>query len=149
MKVELVKLIFDENRSYKYKPMSFCCDKLKDNPIIELIDAYQYEDDTSDDIPKMCLDYHYEWSDWGEDMEDDRYYPLKFCPFCGEKIDIEVVGEEDHTERYKKLESERKDFWSEVMATDSKSQEECLRRKVKELDRKIDYYYDLREYIEE
>lgn len=71
MKIELVKLNLSDDSVYKYKPMSFCCDKLKDNPIIQLTDAMYYKDSDYDDISRMCLVHHEEWTEWGEDMESD------------------------------------------------------------------------------
>lgn len=85
----------------------------------------------------------------GEDFEENRYYPLNFCPFCGEKIETEIVREEDVTAECERLERERQILWKGSQVTDSKSKETDLRRKVQELDDKIAYYNELREYEEE
>ena len=119
MKVEIIKQNLGDEVSYKYKPMSFCCDELARSPVIELV-AGEY-DATENYIsePQFCIADYDEWTEWEEDFKQDNYYQIKFCPFCGEKIEIEIIKEED------------------------------LRRKVRELENKLDYYNELRKYNEE
>lgn len=150
MKIELVKLDFDDESVYKYKPMSFCCNKLKDNLIIQLTDGMYCEDKNLDydDMPRMCIVLHEVWNEWGEDMESDTYYPIKFCPFCGEKIEYELVAEEDIDNEYQRLSRERDILFKGAQVTDSKSREKDLREKVHELDKKIQYLYEVGEYKE-
>lgn len=148
MKVNLVKLNFDDDSTYKYKPMSFCCDKLKDNPIIQLTEAMYYKDSDYDDIPRMCFVHHEEWTEWEEDMERDTYYQIDHCPFCGEKFEYELVAEEDVDEECQRLERERDILWRGAQTTDSKSQAEHLYGEVRELDKKINYLHEIGEYKE-
>lgn len=148
MRVELIKQSFDGNTGYKHKHMNFCCDKLKDNPLIKLIDERYYDDGDSDRKPRMCLVYDREWTEYGEEMQSTTYYPIKLCPFCGESINIKIVAEEDMTDKYKKMKRERDILWEGAKATDSKSKEQYLCEKVRELDKKINYLYDTGEYRE-
>lgn len=146
MKIELVKLNLSDDSVYKYKHMSFCCDKLKDNSIIQLTEAMYYKDSDYDDIPRMCLVNHEELTEWGEEMQATTYYPIKYCPFCGESIDIEVVAEEDVTEKYKSWKREYDILVKGARVTDSKAKEQHLRKKIQELDDKIRHLYEIGEY---
>ena len=149
MKVEIIKQILGEETSYKYKPMSFCCEKLKRNPVIGLV-ANEYDvNENYISKPQFCIEDYDTWTEWGEDFEQDNYYPIKFCPFCGEKIETEIIKEEDITDEYNRLERERNVLLKGALVTDSKSKETDLRKKVQNLDGKLDYYYELREYNEE
>lgn len=139
MKVELIKQLFDNTCGYKIKKMNWCCDGLKENPIIGLYSDY-------DLIPLVGIEEEYEidcdgWTDY-------RHYPIKFCPFCGKPIEISVVDEEDVSEEYKVLCKERDTLWEKVMKTDSKKKEMELRNKVNNLDQKINWYYSLTVYDE-
>lgn len=149
MKVEIIKQNLGDEVSYKYKPMSFCCHELARNPLIELV-AGEY-DVTENYIsePQFCIADYEEWTEWGEEFYRDDYYPIKFCPFCGEKIETEIIREEDVSDEYAQLERERDILCKGARVTDSKSKEEDLRRKVRELENKLDYYNELRKYNEE
>lgn len=149
MKVEIIKQNLGDEVSYKYKPMSFCCHELARNPVIELV-AGEY-DVTENYIsePQFCIADYDEWIEWEEDFKQDNYYPIKFCPFCGEKIETEIIREEDVSDEYARLERERDIFCKGARVTDSKSKEEDLRKKVREMDEKIAYYNEFREYKEE
>lgn len=149
MKVEIIKQNLGDECSYKYKPMSFCCHELARSPVIELV-AGEY-DVTKNYIlePRFCIADYDEWTEWEEDFKQDNYYPIKFCPFCGEKIETEIIREEDVSDEYARLERERDILCKGARVTDSKSKEEDLRRKVRELDNKLDYYNQLRKYNEE
>ena len=139
MKVELIKQLFDNTCSYKIKKMDWCCDDLKENPIINLYSDY-------DLIPLVGIEEECEidydgWTDY-------RHYPIKFCPLCGKPVEVFVVAEKDVSEEYKALCKERDTLWEKVKQTDSKKKEIELRNKVDNLDRKINWYYSLVAYDE-
>ena len=48
MKIELIKQKFNSTRGYKYKPFSWCCNKIQDNPCVVFSDEV-YTEDTIDD----------------------------------------------------------------------------------------------------
>lgn len=148
MKIEIVKQNFGEECSYKYKPMSFCCEKLEKNPVIELVDNFHDDSINYWEDPHLCITQHEVWEEWGEEFENYKYFPLTYCPFCGEKIKTEIVKEEDVSDEYDRIRRERDILWKGSQVTDSKSKEMNLRKKVQELDEKIAYYNDLREYKE-
>ena len=61
MKIELIKLKFNDAHSYKYKPFTHCCDEIQnDKAIIFTDEDLIYSDDCRDDeryIPRFCTSY--------------------------------------------------------------------------------------------
>lgn len=57
MKIELIRQRFNETRGYKYKPFSWCCDKIQDNPCIVFSDEVYTDDDLDDEctFPAFAL----------------------------------------------------------------------------------------------
>lgn len=153
MKIELIRQRFNETRGYKYKPFIHCCDKIKNNPCIEFSNEVELDvnclDDYLDDectFPAFALWYSETVGSWGDEWENDYYYKINNCPFCGEPIEISVVGEEDVEEYYKNLSKQREELWKKCNKTDSKKKSEELRKQVQELDKQIDWLYQLTEY---
>ena len=147
MKIELIKYTFDNgNIGYKCKPMRYCCDKLKDNPIIDLVDEYTIGDHTEDLFPSVSIWQGEDYTEWGEDCHTDNYYKINYCPFCGEPIEISVVKEMDLSELYSKLENQRKELWNKYKRTDSIKKQTELHNCVRELDSKINWFYQLCEW---
>lgn len=148
MKIELIRQRFNDTRSYKYKPISWCCDKIKENPCIVFSDEVYTDDDIDDEctFPTFALWYSEVIKDWDDEYEQDTYYKIKYCPFCGEKIEISVVGEEDVDDYYKILSKQREELWKKYNNTDSKKKAQELYDQVHELDNQIDWLYQLLEY---
>lgn len=139
MKVELIKQLFCNTCAYKIKKMDWCCDDLKESPVINLFTDYG-------SVPNIGIQEEYR--PYGDDWTDYNHYPIKFCPFCGKPIEISVIGEEDVSKEYKALCKERDDLWEKVNQTDSKKKMIELRDKVYNLDQKINWYYSLTAYDE-
>ena len=153
MKIELIRQRFNETRGYKYKPFSHCCDKIKDNPRIEFSDNVELDvndlDDCLDDectFPAFAIWHSETVGSWGDEWENDYYYKISHCPFCGEPIEISVVGEEDVEEYYRVLSKQREELWKKYNRTDSKKKSEELRKQAQELDGQINWLYHLTEY---
>lgn len=147
MKIELIKQTFDDYISYKFKPFKWCCEKLEKNKIIDLVNEYDNYDYNSDELVPMIAIRHTEhFYEWGDEYEQDYYYKITHCPFCGEPIKITIAGQEDVSEIYKKLKEERDKIWKKYCSTDSKKKEAELRNIVRELDDKMNYFYNLAEY---
>lgn len=164
MKVEIIKINFDNETSYKYKPFKHCCNKLKDNPYIDLQHEYigntscgSCEKDNCDDCSecdddgyKIDMMFRYDdthpdpWEDY--DTTNTYFYPIDFCPFCGEQIEIDIIGEEDWTEEYLALTKQRNELNEKRRKTDSKKKEAQLSDEICELDKKIEEFYHLGEY---
>lgn len=151
MKIELIKQFFDDGDcSYKYKPIEWCCDEIESNPLINLVHEYTYRNNSFDDDntlkPSFTLVHSETISSWGDEWEEDTYYKINFCPFCGKPIELVVIGEEDASEIFAKLRNQRDIMWKKHNKTDSKKKERELGEIVRDLDNKINYFYSLSEY---
>lgn len=125
MNINLVKIkIHDNTTSYKYCSYDFCCEELK-----EVLES-EYEEDryitfTNENVidntdreyeyPSICIGV----LTTDEFGESDSYnnYPIKYCPFCGEKIKITTIKKEDWTKEYE-------DFKKHLADLDKKRKEE-------------------------
>lgn len=155
MKIELIRQRFNDTRGYKYKSFSHCCDKIKDNPRIVFsneveLDANNLDGCLDDEctFPVFAIWNSKTVGSWGDECENDYYYKINYCPFCGEPIEIFVVGEEDMDNYYKALSKQRDELWKKCNRTDSKKKSEELRKQVQELDDQINWLYELAEYKE-
>ena len=153
MKIKLIRHRFNDTRGYKYKPFYYCCDKIKDNPRIVFSNEVELDvndlDDCLDDectFPAFAIWHSETVHSWEDEWENDYYYKISHCPFCGEQIEISVVGEEDVDDYYKSLGRQREESWKKYNKTDSKKKAQELYEQVHELDNKIDWLYQLAEY---
>lgn len=142
MKIKVEKWITDEygTVSYKIKSIEKCCNKLTNSMNISINNEYCEDDNYSEDNTyAVKLVRTEEDCDPWEDFSQTRYYyeKIDFCPFCGEQIKIEFIGEVDKQEELKQLEKEREEVWNKCKKTDSKKKEQELQQRVYELDNKI------------
>jgi DNA repair exonuclease SbcCD ATPase subunit len=143
MKIKVEKWITDEyeNKSYKIKSIEKCCDKLTNSNNISINNDYCEGDNSYDDdsYSVKLVRKEEEGIPWEDYMETNYYYEkIDFCPFCGEKIEIEFMDEVvDKQEELKQLRKEREEVWSKCRKTDSKKKEQELQKRVRELDDKI------------
>jgi DNA repair exonuclease SbcCD ATPase subunit len=143
MKIKIEKWITDEydNVSYKIKEIHKCCNKLINSQNIS-VNAEYCEDEhyTGDNTYSVKLVRKEEEGIPWEDYTETRFYyeKIDYCPFCGEKIEIELSNEViDKQEELKQLEKEREEVWSKCRKTDSKKKEQELQKRVRELDDKM------------
>lgn len=144
MKIKLIKLKFNDTHSYKYKPFTYCCNKIQNDKAIvftgeDINDIGGEYKDEGISIPHFCTSYEDEW-------EQTDNYPIRFCPHCGEKIGISVVKEIDVSDKYKELTKQRDELWKKCQSTDSKKEDYELRKQVRKLDDQIDDFYELDEW---
>ena len=79
---------------------------------------------------------------WGDTFDWEEYQEIKFCPFCGKPIEINVLKEIPIAQVYDAL-KERRDLILElVRKTDSKSACSQMENEIKEIDRKMDWYLE-------
>lgn len=156
MKIELIRCRFNEIISYKYMPFDYCCDELKCNPCILF---------TNDDLvygtvdkegrknygylPQFCTSHTEVVTSYEDEWEQTDNYPIYICPHCGKRVEINVIGNADLSEKYNKLSKLRKSLWKECRETDSKKEEAKLRREADALDKQIDSFYKLNEWDSE
>lgn len=148
MKIELIKLKFNDTHSYKYKPFKYCCDEIQNDKAIvftnEDLSPLKYIGD-GNFIPQICTSHTEVITSYEDEWEQTDNYPIRFCPHCGEKIEISVVDEIDVSDKYKELTKQRDELWKKCQKTDSKKEEFELMNQVKKLDDQIDSFYWLDE----
>ena len=130
MIISLIKCIDGNETRYKYLPLEYCCDKMRLNPMLDLTDDHDNDSevfcfecgtgrwnpflpedicktcgcksvDESCDLPRMKMIrsvYDY------DDFPNDESVSITYCPHCGEKIDMSVVGKIDVTDLSEELE---------------------------------------------
>lgn len=152
MKIELMKVTFNNTYLYKYKPFEYCCDDFKDNDSIIFTDENfidfdeVYCDKNYKSIPQFCTTKTIEESSFDEVWDVIDNYPIRYCPHCGEKIEISIADEIDLSSEYSELKSTRKSAFCEANETDSKKKEAELREKVRKLDKRINWFWQVSEY---
>ena len=150
MKIELIKLKFNDTYSYKYKPFTHCCDEIQnDKAIVFTGEDLVHSDDCWDDeryIPRFCTSHTETFNSWGDEWEQTDNFRIIFCPHCCEKIEISVVDEIDVSDKYNKLSKQREELWKKCQRTDSKKKESELREQVRNLDNQINGFYLLDEW---
>lgn len=140
MNIKVEKWEFDGERLYKILELTKCCDKITKSNVITLRDEYENDDDL--DYSVKLRDVNYEYDSYDRDYYDyTTYESIQYCPFCGEKIDIEIVNTIDKTEEYLELKQDRSELWEKCRKTDSKKKESQLREEIYELDRKINEFH--------
>lgn len=156
MNIDVVRIHFKDKGcdeySYKYLPFEYCCDRLKNFDYIEFNAEYDrsdpnaYCDENDNIIPGFSITFE-EPVAW-EDYNDTVYYRIDCCPFCGQKININIVREEDRTGQYAAMKhlSEVKNELS--LKTDSKSEYYKLFSEIREIDQEINEFMDFGEYKE-
>lgn len=153
MKIELIKLKFNDTYSYKYKHFDYCCKDIQDNKSIVFTDddLYSYRDCKDDNgtvIPQLCTSYIETFTSWKDEFEQVINYPIKLCPHCGEKIQIFIGNEIDMSNKYDELSKQRDKLWKKYQKVDSKKKEAELLRQREILDYQINNFYVLNEYDE-
>lgn len=166
MRIQVVRQIIEDYEIYKIKTMEYCCEKLKKNPMIHLYHNYvenaycrncevpddfdckdcqlnEITDDCGRKLAMMIQEKDVCQDPWSNDYSTDyRYFPIDFCPHCGKKIEIEVVGEECVTAEYKSLVEQRNNLYRQIQLTDSKKKEEKLRKELSDITKKMNSMYE-------
>lgn len=111
MKIDLVKINIGDSYKYKFKRYEPCCDEILDNPCIDFTN-YNLTKETPDNEPKYCLTNTESLDDvaWCEN------YPIKFCPHCGEPIEIKTVKVIDCSEKFPVLVKKRRELLERIRA---------------------------------
>lgn len=150
MKIELIKLKFNDTHSYKHKPFTHCCNEIQnDKAIVFTGEDLVHSDDCWDDeryIPRFCTSYTEVITSYEDKWEQTDNYPIQFCPHCGKKIEISVVEEIDVSDKYNELTKQRDELWKKCQRTDSKKEEFELMKQVRKLDDQINDFYELGEW---
>jgi len=142
MKIQAQEIRFDGEKSYKVVGFEKCCDSILNHDSVdlnkaccELLGKVGY----SVKLVETTVDYDYYESDTDIDY---LYSKIDYCPFCQEKIEVEIVDIVDLSDRYFSLKNNRKDLWEKHNKTDSIKKQSELKQQVRELDDKIDEFYN-------
>lgn len=151
MKIELIRLKFNDTHSYKYKPFTHCCDEIQNNECIEFTNENLTNFNVDYDkeygfIPQFCTSHTEVITSYEDEWEQTDNYPIQFCPHCGKRIEISVVDEIDVSDKYNELTKQREELWKKCQRTDSKKKEFELREQVGKLDKQIASFYWLDEW---
>lgn len=142
MKIKVEKWITDDNKSYKILSIEKCCDKLINSRITSIntaYDRYQCYDYGNDNIYSVKLidnENEYDSEDGGY-YNETSYEEIQYCPWCGSRIEIEIINTINKTEEYLALRKERDSLWDKCRKTDSKNKECKLKEQVRALDIQI------------
>jgi hypothetical protein len=138
MEVRVEKWIVDDCVSYKILDIDKCCDRLINSKNINLNNEFDENDIYAIDDRYSIKITRSEFID--EDFGDTYFYEtINYCPWCGSRIDIEIINTIDKTEEYKQLKTERDILWKKVCKTDSRKKESEIREQIRELDKKMNY----------
>ena len=145
-------------RSWKYRPIDFCCENMKEafgekfDKFIKFRDEFmpmwRNEDEASNtdlNIPHLCLTTTERVANGFDSYTKEHNYAINFCPFCGQKITINVV-ELDFTSEYSQLVSLRE--INHIKSTRDGITVDEKRFYQKEYDRIIETINYLNEFIE-
>ena len=143
MKIEVEKIMFDNNEEVQYKIVNVdeCCDEILNNSDYVDISGDNYTEEIENDLDNynVKISNSYETSN---ELIVTNYKTIKYCPFCGEKIEIIIVNTVDKNEEYNKLQKERDRLNDKRRNTDSKKEEQELNEIIYNLDNKINSFYD-------
>lgn len=155
MNIDVIRIHYQDkdgwdNYSYKYIPFEYCCDKLKDSEYIKFNDECDYNDpnvyfdNEGNVIPGFSITFE-EPVAW-EDYTEPVYHRINYCPFCGQKININIAREEDRTGQYAAMKYLREVKNELSLKTDSKSEYDKLFSEMREIDQEINEFMDFGEY---
>lgn len=130
MKINLVKVKYDDTHCYKHKSLVFCCSELKnayedrygDYPDIVLTNEHIW---TNEDIAynSLYLCISQEVKDfYNKNYIEARNYPIVCCPYCGKEINYFTVEEKDYSKLYKTLVEISNELQERAEITDSRKE---------------------------
>lgn len=128
--------------TYKIINLDECCDAILQNPLINFI--------VKDGDPTVSLVHTEEIPLPYEDISfhETTYYPINYCPFCNEEIEIEVVEEIDVTSDCVTLEVKLQELYKRARECDSKKRESELREQIRRLEKQQNYYTEHDDFSE-
>lgn len=99
MKIELIKLKFNDTYSYKYKPFQYCCDEIQNDKAI----VFTGEDLVCNDIfglvvrdsdytiiPQFCNSYTEIFNSCGDEYEQTDNYPIQFVLTVAKRLRFQL-----------------------------------------------------------
>ena len=121
--------------AYKIVNITPCCDEILRNPVIVLNSS-----ENEDDIPEICLAKHYCEHSYEDYNDGYDYYPIKRCPYCGQKFEIRISEIEDVTLQYDEIQKQADECYKKANKSDSKSKEQKYREQGHEISKKLNWW---------
>ena len=137
MKIDLVKINLGDSYKYKFKRYEPCCDDILDNLCINFTN-YNLTEETPDNEPRYCLASTNSYDDVA--WEDN--YPIKFCPHCGEPIEIKTVEVIDCSEKFSALVKKREELLKRIRAFRNSSKSDNTSNDNKHPDKSLEELHD-------
>lgn len=124
-------------RTIKIKEFRPCCREVVKAQNVDIKFA-----DPEDKMPTLVLiNKHVDYS-WGDTFDWEEYQEIKFCPFCGKPVEINVLKEIPIAQVYDALKERRDLILAKIRKTDSKSACSQMENEIKEINRKMDWYLE-------
>lgn len=153
MKIQLIKVKLDgSNYVYKYKPFTYCCKKMQNDETIkfsdeDIVDCLDNSlDENGFSLPQFCISTVKIEGCWDDEWSVINNYPIRFCPYCGEKIIIEIVDEVNANNSLINMKEAREKLRVKCSQTDSKKEEAKLKEQIKRIDNQINDLYGFNEW---
>jgi hypothetical protein len=134
MNLKLKEIKVDNCLAYKIVKARICCEQIKDCKFIDLYQRFDYEPQIA--ISQKTKEYV------GDDvwLNDINYTKIEFCPFCGEKIIVDIVQSEDETCYYNQLQEREIQARISSRNTDSKAEKKSYIRVAQDYSEELNYY---------
>jgi hypothetical protein len=133
MTVSLKEFKVDEHLAYKVTSIDFCCDSINQCMTIDL-------ETETDFKPHISICQSVEYYADGDSYPTIECTPIKFCPFCGDEINIEIVDKEDLSVIYDTMQMTEMDYRNKSRITNSKKKEQEWLTLAREISDELNYY---------
>lgn len=133
MKIKAEKWITNkENEEYSYHIVELekCCDKLINSPNTTINSDYD------EPYSVKLIQNEHDCDKYGH-FDNTYYEKIQFCPFCGVKIEIEVVKEVYMEDEYNELSKVHGDLIYKKNHTDSKKKEYELQSRISSISKDL------------
>lgn len=155
MQVELVEIIFDDQKSYKFKPLVYCCEDLQrcENIVItnrDIEESFCPGFQEEEDIPCVCLTRDEVVYSYEDDFTTTYNTPIHYCPFCGEKIEVKVCERLDKSELFSNIrEKYMPEAYRRSTRTDSIKKADQYQKIYTKWQRRMNSFFGVTEFLPE
>lgn len=146
MKIEIIPVVVRELTTYKYLPFKWCCEEAANSSIVKLTDKDIEGDDAA---PKVCISEKRTVDDWGDVFNMEWNHPIRYCPYCGEKIEIWESAPKYVSNDLARLLILRGDLREKIEKLDDPEDIIELSKNIQKVEEKIDDIYEFSEYNSE
>lgn len=148
MDIRLIKLRLDDGvYTYKYYPFEYCCKHLKNSSCINFVDVdmdtFDIDDGLASDVPRFCVEKKNIIQEFEGSVDWSVNYPIMYCPYCGQRIKIKVVGTKDVKSVCDLLNRTRAKLWKQCQNTNNKKEENQITEEIRRLDKRINSFWRL------